>query len=134
MDWINSHLLTLITFIPLVGVFLIVLIPKGQDGLMKWVALITTFISLFLCIPLYQGFDMTTSRIQFTELHAWIPFFNINYYFGIDGLSLPMVLLTCILCVVCIVASWRIQKGIKGYMSLFLMLQTGMLGVFCSLD
>src|SRR3989338_185140 len=82
MDWINSHLLTLITFIPLVGVFLIVLIPKGQDGLMKWVALITTFISLFFCIPLYQGFDMTTSRIQFTELHAWIPFFNINYYFG----------------------------------------------------
>ena len=131
---IHEHLLTLITFIPLVGATLVLALPSSQKQAIKVSALISTLIPLILSVLLYQSFNLTTSDMQFAEHFSWIPSFNIYYYLGIDGLSLPMVLLTCLLCTLCIVASWNIKEGLKGYMSLFLLLETGMLGVFLSLD
>ncbi|MBI4601487.1 MAG: NADH-quinone oxidoreductase subunit M, partial [Planctomycetes bacterium] len=64
----------------------------------------------------------------------WIPDFKINYFMGVDGLSLPLVWLTALLCVLCFVYSWTIDTGTKGYYVLFLLLETGLIGVFCALD
>ena len=66
--------------------------------------------------------------------YEWIPRYNIQYIMGIDGLSVTMVLLTALLCPICLLASWNIEKGVKGYFALFLLLNAGMMGVFCSLD
>src|SRR3989344_3233985 len=133
MDLILNHLLSIIVFSPLLGVLGLLLIPKSYQSVQKWFALIISFIPLVLSIVLFQSFDRGTSDIQFREIFSWIPSFNVEYFLGIDGLSLPMVLLTSILCVLCIIASWKIETGLKGYLSLFLLLETGMLGVFVAL-
>ncbi|MBU0518801.1 NADH-quinone oxidoreductase subunit M, partial [bacterium] len=74
------------------------------------------------------------ASFQFVEHTSWIPAFNIEYFVGVDGLSFPMVLLTALLCFLCIPASFGIKSGVKGYMALFLLLETGMMGAFVSLD
>ena len=133
--------LSLITFIPLLGAVIILFIPKERETAVKVVALIATAICLLIAAQLYLGFDNSKpgapdpAGMQFVEgPYAWIPSFNISYYMGIDGLSIPMVLLTALLCFICIVASWNIKQGVRGYFALFLLLDTGMQGVFCSLD
>jgi NADH-quinone oxidoreductase subunit M len=89
---------------------------------------------LLLAIWLFVNFDRTTPGFQFQQQMAWIPSFNIQYLVGVDGISITMVLLTALLCFLCIFASWGIDKGLKGYFSLFLLLDTGMMGVFVALD
>lgn len=127
-------MLSLITFLPLIGMAAILALPKNQDALVRWTAVIFTGIPLILGIILYANFDRTTAEMQFVEKLSWIPPFNINYYMGVDGLSIPMVLLTVLLSFLCVFASWGIDKGVKGYYAMFLFLETGMLGVFCALD
>ncbi len=139
-----GHTLSLMTFVPLIGALVILLLPKGRDEVVRWVALIATAIPLVLAVGIWNGFDRTTSGIQFAEHASWISFtaelgsrnlpLNIEYFMGIDGLSAPMVLLTALLSVICIVASWKIEKWVKAYFALFLLLETGMMGVFCALD
>jgi len=75
-----------------------------------------------------------TQHMRFTEFTPWIPLFNVNYFLGVDGLSLPLVWLTALLTLLCLVYSWSIDKGTKGYYVLFLLLETGLIGVFCALD
>ncbi len=72
--------------------------------------------------------------LKFTEFARWIPSFRINYFMAVDGLSLPLVFLSALLGVLCVIYSWNIEKMTKGYMALFLLLETGMIGVFCALD
>ncbi|TMB50497.1 MAG: NADH-quinone oxidoreductase subunit M, partial [Deltaproteobacteria bacterium] len=71
---------------------------------------------------------------QFVHRATWIPAFNIDYFVGVDGISITMIVLTALLCFICMIASFGIDKGVKGYYALFLLLETGMLGVFCALD
>src|SRR5439155_524224 len=71
---------------------------------------------------------------QFVHRASWIPAFNIDYFVGVDGISITMIVLTALLCFICMIASFGIDKGVKGYYALFLLLETGMLGVFCALD
>ncbi len=130
----ENHILTLMVMFPLLGVPFMLLVPKGKDELVKIIALVATFVPLLLGIKLYMAFDRTTASFQFVEHYSWIKSFNIEYFMGIDGLSVPMVLLTALLCPICILASWGINKGVKGYFSLFILLEVGMMGVFCSLD
>jgi len=87
-----------------------------------------------LAIWLFVNFDRSTPGFQFMQQAPWIPSFNIQYVVGVDGVSITMVLLTALLCFLCMFASWGIDKGVKGYFSLFLLLDTGMMGVFCALD
>ncbi len=133
--------LTLITFIPLLAAIVILFIPKERETAVKVVALIATAICLLITVQIYMGFDNSKpgapdpEGMQFVEgPYPWIPSFNITYYMGVDGLSAPMVMLTTLLCFICIVASWNIKQSVRGYFSLFLLLDTGMVGVFCSLD
>ena len=79
-------------------------------------------------------FDSGSGAMQFMERAEWIPSFNIAYILGVDGLSLPMVVLTGLLCFLGIFVSWNINKAVKGYFALFLLLDTGIMGVFLSMD
>src|SRR4030095_16133822 len=121
-----SHMLTYMTFIPLAGMFVILALPRDRDELIRWTALAFTIPPLLMAINLYANFDRTTTAIQYMERHPWIPSFNIQYIMGVDGLSVTMILLTALLCPICVLASWGIDKGIKGYFALFLLLDTGM--------
>ena len=134
MDLFMDHILTWIIFFPLIGMVVIAFLPSQKLQAIRWTAVVATFIPFILGIFLYLDFDRSDASIQFLETVAWIPHFNINYTVGVDGLSLPMVLLTCLLGFLCIFASWGIKRGTKGYFAMFLLLQTGMLGVFCALD
>ncbi|MBI2608779.1 MAG: NADH-quinone oxidoreductase subunit M [Deltaproteobacteria bacterium] len=133
-SWFGQHTLSLITFIPIIGILLVLSIPKTKETVLKYTALAFATTPFVLSLYVYQYFDLTSSKMQFVEQLNWIPSFNIEYFLGIDGLSLPMILLTGLLSALCIIASWNIKKGLKGYLALFLLLETGMLGVFCALD
>jgi len=139
-ELIHSHILTLITFIPLLGGSIVLLIPREQKNAIRWTSLVFTVIPLALAGMLYAGFNTASSGfaagtgIQFSEKYTWIRDFNINYFVGVDGLSIPMILLCGLISPLCILASWNIEKGVKGYHFLFLLLETGMMGVFVALD
>ena len=127
-------ILSLITFLPIIGVFLILSIDsknRNSSGLrLCWFRSLYFFISL----PLYFNFDARAYEMQFVEKLPWIPSFGINYYVGIDGVSLFLILLTTFITPLSILASWHITKSIKEYMIAMLVLETGMIGVFISLD
>ncbi len=127
-------ILTYMTFIPLLGAVVILCVPRKAEALVKWMAVAATTPPLLMAIWLFANFDRATPGFQFQQQAAWIPSFNIQYYVGVDGLSITMVLLTALLSFLCIFASWGIDKGVKGYFSLFLLLDAGMMGVFCALD
>lgn len=129
----TQHLLTWMTFFPLIGMVLILLAPSRAKTFIKRLALLTTLPPLWWGVELLRSYD-PSGGMQFVEKTPWISSFNIFYYVGVDGLSVPLILLTVFLCPICILASWGIQDRVKGYFALFLLLETGMLGVFCALD
>ena len=109
-----SNVLTWITFLPMIGVLLILFVPKTSKNLIRIMAAVVTGLQLMLAVWIYLHFDTSTAEFQFREQYSWIPSFNIEYFMGIDGLSIPMVLLTAFLSFICNFASWRIDKNIKG--------------------
>jgi NADH-quinone oxidoreductase subunit M len=126
-------MLSWMTFIPLIGMGVILLLPKNNPTLVRWTAVLATAIPLGLGVVLFLNFDRANPGIQFAEKYAWLPY-NIDYFMGVDGLSFPMVLLTVLLSFLCIFASWGITEGVKGYFAMFLFLETGMLGTFAALN
>ena len=130
----GEHILSWMIFFPLVGAAVIMFLPAGRKEIIRTVAAAAAAVPLILAVQLFIQFDRGTSAIQFVEHYTWIKTFNIEYFMGVDGLSVPMVLLTALLSFICIIASWKIEKAVKGYMALFLLLETGMMGVFCALD
>src|SRR5579885_1896821 len=129
-----SHPLTLITFVPLIGMALILLCPKGYESLIRWIAAAATVPQLAIAGWLYANFDTTTTAMQFVERRAWIPAYHIFYFLGVDGISISMVLLTAIICFISVFASFSIERGERGYYALLMLLDTGMMGVFVALD
>ena len=133
-------LLTWIVFAPLLFIPIILLIPGDRKTAIRWTAVAGALIPLILSVYLFGAFDRELAGIneagsfQFVVHKEWIEAFNIEYYMGIDGLSVTMILLTALLSVLCIFASFGIDKGLRGYFSMFLLLEVGMMGVFCSLD
>ncbi len=133
-DW---PILTTIIVLPLVGALLLMLL-RGTDEAAKknarWIALWTTLITLGVSLVLMFQFDPANSGFQFVEHRPWLSD-TITYHVGVDGLSLPFVILTTFLMPICILASWRsITERVKEYMIAFLVLETLMIGVFCALD
>jgi len=131
-------ILSLTTFLPLVGAAFILLIRGEPDVVARnarnvalWTSLITFVLSLFI----WLNFDSSTSAFQMVERVEWIPAFNINYHMGVDGISVLFVLLSTFLTPLCILASWESVKiRVKEYMIAFLVLETLMVGMFCALD
>lgn len=132
----SSNLLNWILWMPILGVIGVLLLPKAKESAMRWWSLINTAISFALTLVLYSKFDQSVPGMQeaFTVKIPWISQFNIFYNLGIDGISLPMILLTALLFFLCIMSSWTITKSVKGYFALMLMLQSTVFGVFMSLD
>jgi len=130
-------ILSVTTFLPLLGALLIVLMRK-EDGAVarnaRWIALWTTIITLAVSLELVWRFDPSSPEFQFVELKPWLAG-TISYHMGVDGISLPFVILTTALMPLCIIASWLpIQKRVKEYMIAFLVLETLMIGTFSALD
>jgi NADH-quinone oxidoreductase subunit M len=133
----NAWLLPLLTFFPLVGALVILFLRPDQKSAIRWTAVITALISFALSIWVLLLFDPSNPDLQLNTNLPWIQVagFNISFQMGVDGLSILLILLTTLLSLISIVASWEpIKEGVKTYMVFFLILETGMLGVFLSLD
>lgn len=151
----ESWITTWITFLPILGMILVLLVPTGKDerskevskNLFRWITVIITGIQLILAIVIFFQYNPQLIGVtdphsfQFTKKLTWIQAnlpalgtIKIDYFVGIDGISAPMVLLTAIVCFVASFSSFNINKAIKGYFAMYLLLDTGMMGVFVSLD
>ena len=126
--------LTTIVFLPLVGAILIAFLPNLRDRCIKRLAAIFTFIPMALSIFLFCQFDRSAGLIQFEEKLSWIPAINAYYHVGVDGLSLPLVLLMALLGFLVVLISWKITLRPREYFAWLLLLETSILGVFSSLD
>jgi len=127
-------ILTWSIFLPTAGAIFIWLFVRGEVAV-RWTALTVSVATFLLTLPLWMYFDNSTAHMQFEEFHPWISAFNVNYRLGVDGISMPFILLTSLLTVVCIVSAWDcIRKRVKEYMIAFLILETTLIGVFAALD
>jgi NADH-quinone oxidoreductase subunit M len=131
-------ILSLVTFLPLVGSILIILL-RGETASVarnaRWIALWTSVVTFVASLWIWFGFDRNSAGFQFEETRDWIPALQISYHMGVDGISMAFVLLSTLLTPICILASWEsVQTRVKEYMIAFLVLETLMVGTFCALD
>ena len=129
-----TNVLTWMIFLPLIGAIVVLCLPRNAANLIRGTATFFTIPPLAMAVWLFQNFDRTTNEMQFVTKIPWIPSFNIQYFIGVDGISITMVLLTALLSFICIIASFGIEKAMKAYFALFLVLDAAMMGVFCALD
>ena len=135
----GSYLLTLLTFAPLLGMIAILCIPRDKVEVIKTVAAAATLPPLVISAWMYCTQDWSTAgpeAMRFVEQWSWIKTesFNVEYYLGMDGISAPIVLLSCLLFFVAVFSSWNIKKGVKGYFALLCLLEVGVNGCFLTLD
>ncbi len=131
----DTVLLPLTTFFPVIGVLLLLFVPKQKHDTIKGTALIISIVAFILSVWVYYRFDPIASGMQLQVNIPWITSLGIHFYMGIDGISLLLIMLTTILTVLCIVSSWHsVTTGVKGYYISMLLLETGMIGVFSALD
>jgi len=134
---LNLNLLSWIIFLPVIGLVVIALIPRPRQKTVRSIALAAAIASFILSIAVFIMFDRSASAIgqmQFVEKVPWIPAINSFYHLGVDGLSLPLVILMTFLGIVSVLVSWKIQLQPKQYFIWILLLESSILGVFCSLD
>jgi len=137
MDWFDNWALTLAVFIPIVGMVIVLIIPKAEENLIKGAALLTTLLTGAVGIGILANFNLEDGRLQFQANERWIEVINSRYHVGIDGISLPMVLLTMLVTVCCIIYSWNHfpePHNPKAFLALILLLETGMIGTFVAQD
>jgi NADH-quinone oxidoreductase subunit M len=136
MDFLSEHLLSVITFVPTLGALALLLPPfKNNDAAVRWTANGVALLGFVVSLPLWFAFDFGAPGFQFVEQAAWIPSIGVQYHFGVDGISALLILLTTLLGFVAVLCSWSaITERVRQYYVFLLLLQTGMIGVFCSLD
>src|SRR5213594_4283607 len=128
-------LLTAVTFLPALGGLVLLLVPRRVAAAFKVGGLVVTLATLLLSVPLYVGFDGDVADFQFEEVRPWMPGVGISYHLGVDGISLLLVLLTTFLMPVALASAWHaIEDRWKEFVVTMLILETGMVGVFVSLD
>ena len=132
----NISMLTVVVFLPALGALIIALfVPKTNENAIKLVANAVAFVDFALSLVLLQGFEIATTQLQHVTKVSWIPQLGIEYFIGIDGISLLLVILTTGLGFIAVLSSWTyIQERLKEYYAILLLLQTGILGVFVSFD
>ena len=126
--------LSLITFLPLIGSLALMLVPKEKIQAVRIVAVIASGAAFIASLWLWANFNTGTYEFQYMEKLSWVPSFNIQYLMGVDGLSLVLVVLTTLLTLLAVIASFNIENRVKEYFFFFLLLETGMIGVFLALD
>jgi NADH-quinone oxidoreductase subunit M len=129
-----SGILNWILWLPFLGVLGVLLIPKQKESAIRWWSVLVTAVTLIFCLILYKNHDQANPLMQFVISHPWISQFNIFYKLGIDGISLPMVVINGLLFLICTISSFDVKKNIKGYYALLLALQGSVFGVFMALD
>jgi NADH-quinone oxidoreductase subunit M len=131
----SGHLLSIVLFTPLAGMLVLLFLPSGNKNLIKVWANIAALLGFLVSLPLVFLYDRSDGGFQMVENVEWIPSLGAHYNIGIDGISLLMVLLTTFSGVIAIFSSWSgVEKNLKQYYAMFLLQQTGMIGVFISLD
>jgi len=132
----DFSLLSLVIWLPIfVGIAILTINDDRNAQLIKWLALIGSLAGLLVAIPLYTRFDPIVNSMQFVEYRVWIERFNVHYHLGVDGISMPLILLNCFTTPLVIIAGWRvINKRISQYMGAFLIMSGIVNGVFSSLD
>ena len=130
---LDYPVLTVCAFLPLAGALIIIFMRR--DSLIRWLALGTTVATLIVSLPIYKHFDKTTFKMQFVEIHSWIPAWNIDYKVGVDGISVLFIILVAVLSILCVTVSWNaIQTKIKAFYISLLIMETAMIGIFVSLN
>jgi len=131
---LNDHLLSLLIWLPIVGGFAVLFLGE-RGAAARWLSLSVSGLALILSVPLYAGFKIGTADMQFVEHTAWIPAIHADFYIGVDGISLPLILLTSFTTVLIVIAGWtNVEKRIAQYLGAFLILEGLMIGVFSALD
>ena len=134
LDFVLNNLLTFIVFFPLLGLLVILMLPKEETGLIRWSGFFITLIPLALTLLAWAQYAPGQAGYQFEQFASWYPQIGINYHVGVDGISLPLLLLTAILTPLAALVSFSIREEVKTYFILFLLLETAMLGTFVALD
>jgi NADH-quinone oxidoreductase subunit M len=135
MEFLFKNLISLILFSPLIGAAILFILPRAtSDRTMKWIAFLWSLVSLALALILWVNYRPEAAGFQFEFKLPWFPQINSTYHVGVDGISVPMVLLTALLTPLALLISFNIEERVRAYLILFLMLETGMLGVFVALD
>jgi len=130
---LSYPILTWSVFLPLIGA--LALLFMRNASLVRWTALFFTISTFIISLPLLSNFDKSTYKMQFVEMHEWIPTWGIKYIIGIDGISILFLFLTTLLSILCVLVSWKaIQTKTKEFYMAILIMEAGMLGVFVSLD
>ena len=128
-------LLSLLVWLPVGAGILVLLLGERNIVAGRWVALAATILTLILTLPLIAGFDTTTANFQFLESVPWVPRFHANYSLGLDGISLPLVVLTAFITIFVVIAGWSvIEKRAAQYYAAFLIMEGLMIGVFSATD
>jgi len=130
-----AHYLSIILFTPLAGAFVILLIDKRQEDTIRWIANAVAFLGFIVSVPLWFWYNSSSADFQFVERASWIPSVGAEYFLGVDGLSVLLILLTTLMGAIAVMSSWTaITERVKEYYIFLLLLQTGMLGAFMALD
>ena len=129
-----TGLLTFITLAPLVGAAMIVGLEPQKKSLARGLGLAFSLLPLALTCVLWRNFDTSSGELQFVERHPWIPSLNVEYFVGVDGLGLLMVLLAALIVPFALLASWRLDENPRAFVALMLFLQSGMIGAFTALN
>ena len=131
----HNYLLTVLTFFPLLGTFALLLLSGDDHVWVRRLTLVTSVIEFLLSLLLLRGFSLGDGGYQFEEVYAWIPSLHIHYHMGIDGISLFLIILTTFLTPLAVLCSWNsIHDHVKEFFAMLLVLEMGMVGVFCALD
>jgi NADH-quinone oxidoreductase subunit M len=129
------NLLSIILFTPLVGALVLLFVNKGNENLIRWIANVTAVAGFVISIPLWFLYDMQNPSFQLIERAPWIPSIGAEYFLGVDGFSVLLILLTTLMGAIAVLSSWSaISERVKEYYVFLLVLQTGMLGAFMALD
>ena len=128
--------LSLVIWLPIVGGILVLALGGDRHApRIRWASLLLAILTFAATIPLYTQFDVSTAQMQFEERLPWISSFNVFYHLGVDGISMPLILLTSLLTIVVIISAWKVvQERVAQYMAAFLIMEGAMIGVFCALD
>jgi NADH-quinone oxidoreductase subunit M len=131
----QTTLLSLLIWLPIVGGFLVMALGDKRLAVARWLALAISLATLALCVPAYQAFDGSTAAFQLQQNLPWIPAFNSRYSLGVDGIALPLIILTAFITVPVIIAAWNsVSQRVAQYLAAFLIMEGLMIGVFSAMD
>ncbi len=131
----SAPILSALIFFPIIGGLSLFFVDRKKEETIRLMAFIISVLELIICLPLWFTFDKTTWQMQFVERHSWIPAFNVEYFVGVDGISVLFILLSALITILCILVSWTsITVKVKEFFISMLLLEGFMMGVFCALD